>query len=375
MMSVAVLSKLTNGTGNKTTAERICSHLKKRYATHLCDISDFESSRKFNEYVILHEIKAVIGIHLVHAGSLLVDSVVPFALIFGGTDLHVSVENTSKANLMMEVVKKARWNKKSVEYIFVFRSKDEVACSFQRYLIAFTDDMKNTAIKMWDGLAENSIIVQPQGVQTIPGIYGFEDLFSNLEKEAMKVTIDQMRIFLLVGGIRPVKDVTFLFDVFSDWHQQDPSICLVVIGPELDICYAKYCRDKIEILEGIYIFPQVSLEQTHALIKKSFALVNSSLNEGMASAVLEALHIGTPVFARRNTGNSAVINDGINGILFDSPLEFKEKAENLLSNLKMKHKLVSNGTKYIEEKHDYKKELETYLTVAEELLNCRTLST
>lgn len=126
-------------------------------------------------------------------------------------------------------------------------------------------------------------------------------------------------------------------------------------------------------LEGIYIFPQVSLEQTHALIKESFALVNSSLNEGMASAVLEALHIGTPVFARRNTGNSAVVNDGINGLLFDSPLEFKEKAENLLSNLKMKHKLVSNGTKYIEEKHDYKKELETYLTVAEELLSCRTL--
>lgn len=75
MMSVAVLSKLTDGTGNKTTAERICSHLRKKYIAHLCDVSDFESSRKFNEYVILHEIKAIIGIHLVHAGSLLVGKV------------------------------------------------------------------------------------------------------------------------------------------------------------------------------------------------------------------------------------------------------------------------------------------------------------
>lgn len=51
------------------------SHLRKKYIAHLCDVSDFESSRKFNEYVILHEIKAIIGIHLVHAGSLLVGKV------------------------------------------------------------------------------------------------------------------------------------------------------------------------------------------------------------------------------------------------------------------------------------------------------------
>jgi len=111
-------------------------------------------------------------------------------------------------------------------------------------------------------------------------------------------------------------------------------------------------------LAGVVYMGVLSLCDTHRLITESFALVNSSLSEGIATAVLEVLHLsavklisfmfdwilnlfysriwiqsgngawldivqamdlGVPVIARNIPGNTAVITDMQTGLIYDTP--------------------------------------------------------
>jgi glycosyltransferase involved in cell wall biosynthesis len=59
----------------------------------------------------------------------------------------------------------------------------------------------------------------------------------------------------------------------------------------------------------------------------SDVVLNSSESEGESNAILEAQWAGKPVFARRNHGNVALIADGIDGRLFDTPEELADQLE------------------------------------------------
>nr|XP_046242721.1 uncharacterized protein glt1d1 isoform X7 [Scatophagus argus] len=46
--------------------------------------------------------------------------------------------------------------------------------------------------------------------------------------------VDELRVFLLVCGLRRVKDPLYLVEVFSEWHCENPLNVLVIIGPKID---------------------------------------------------------------------------------------------------------------------------------------------
>ena len=54
------------------------------------------------------------------------------------------------------------------------------------------------------------------------------------------------------------------------------------------------------------------------------AVLNTSKDEGMCNSLLEAMALGTPVIARVNRGNAALVRDGVTGALFESPGQFRE---------------------------------------------------
>jgi glycosyltransferase involved in cell wall biosynthesis len=49
------------------------------------------------------------------------------------------------------------------------------------------------------------------------------------------------------------------------------------------------------------------------------AALNSSVSEGQASALLEAMQLRVPIIARRNEGNESLVEHGRTGLLFDTP--------------------------------------------------------
>lgn len=103
-----------------------------------------------------------------------------------------------------------------------------------------------------------------------------------------------------------------------------------------------------------------SRQELHAAMKRCFAVVNSSVSEGMSGAILEAMDLGVPVLARNIPGNAAVVQHEFTGLLYSSPQEFVHQSQRLLSDHELRERVVRNGKIYVEEHHSLKRERETY---------------
>lgn len=170
-----------------------------------------------------------------------------------------------------------------------------------------------------------------------------------------------------------MKDILFVFDVFSHYNETHPQVKLCVIGPVLDRNYAdtvfaripeenvmslppnyefKGERDVAHLAKGIYY---VALWHVHAMICSPVPhslfldtlmdvdlVINTSLSEGLAAVILEAASAGKVMLARNNSGNASVIRNGVNGLLYDSPTEFIHLVDKLFSDDDFKARLETS---------------------------------
>ncbi|XP_031704794.1 glycosyltransferase 1 domain-containing protein 1 isoform X3 [Anarrhichthys ocellatus] len=201
--------------------------------------------------------------------------------------------------------------------------------------------------------------------------------------------VDELRVFLLVCGLRRVKDPLYLVEVFSEWHRENPLNVLVVIGPQIDPVFTveveavvkniihasvspesrrtEFCRCFCRTA-GVFLAQERSQRELHAAMKRCFTVVNSSVSEGMSAAILEAMDLGVPVCARDIPGNAAVVHHEFTGLLYSSPQEFVHQSQRLLSDHELRERVVRNGKLYVEEHHGLKQERETYQRLVDTLL-------
>ncbi|XP_007900381.1 glycosyltransferase 1 domain-containing protein 1 isoform X1 [Callorhinchus milii] len=364
-MKLLFLACLSPSTGNCTTAARIREYIQD--SGHICvlrDVADFKSSSQVSELISKEKFEAGLVIHLYKGGRLLLESSVPFGAIFGGTDINEDIKDEKKSKVMRAVLQKAR------------------------FLVAFTDQLKKTAELHWQ-FASSKIHVQPQGVVTNPcekfnwREFLQSSVFSRRKKISMqpcetdlvflinsgirKENID-LYVFLLVCGLREVKDPLYLVDIFSEWHKKEPWVYLIIIGPKIDPMFAQLVEDKIKRSCGVYLLSELSQEELHAAMKDSFAVVNSSISEGMSSAILEAMDLKVPVLARNIPGNKELIRHEHTGLLFSNPQEFVELSRLLINDTALKERLVVQAKDYVQEYHSWQAEKETYQKLTTGLL-------
>ncbi|XP_031156570.1 glycosyltransferase 1 domain-containing protein 1 isoform X2 [Sander lucioperca] len=212
-MKLLFLACLSPKTGNHTTAERIRSHIES--AGHTCelrDAADFQSPADVANLISRNPpFEGALAIHLFRAGRLLLDIHVPFGVIFGGTDINEDVKVEQKRVVMEQVLLKAR------------------------FAVAFTDKLKEEA-ELFLLSQSSKIYVQPQGIQTdVSEKFCWTEFLrsSGVSREH----VDELRVFLLVCGLRRVKDPLYLVKVFSEWHCENPLNVLVIIGPKIDAVF------------------------------------------------------------------------------------------------------------------------------------------
>ncbi|GAA6220844.1 glycosyltransferase 1 domain-containing protein 1 isoform X1 [Lates japonicus] len=363
-MKLLFLACLSPKTGNHTTAERIRSHIES--AGHTCELRDaaeFQSPAEVAKLVSRNSpFEGALAIHLFRAGRLLLDIQVPFGVIFGGTDINEDVKVEQKRVVMEQVLLKAR------------------------FAVAFTDKLKEEA-ELFLLSQSSKICVQPQGIQTeVSEKFCWAEFLRSSGVSSEHV--DELRVFLLVCGLRRVKDPLYLVEVFSEWHCENPLNVLVIIGPKLrhssnkrSGCTASVIKRKIQLdpvltdeveavvkrTAGVFLAQETSQQELHAAMKRCFAVVNSSVSEGMSAAILEAMDLGIPVLARDIPGNAAVVQHELTGLLYSSPQEFVDQSQRLLSDHELRERVVRNGKLYVGEHHSLKQERETYQRLVDSL--------
>ncbi|XP_032085789.1 glycosyltransferase 1 domain-containing protein 1 isoform X3 [Thamnophis elegans] len=312
-------------TGNGTTARRIQDHLQA--AGHLCilkDTSDYESPLAISNLISSEKLEAALGIHLFKAGRLLQGSPVPFGIIFGGTDVNEDPKSEEKFQIMEKVLDEAR------------------------FAVSFTEAMKEAAATYWPQ-SRNKICVQAQGIaQDDQSLY----------------------TFLLICGLRRVKDPLYLLDVFSEWHREDSRVHLIIVGPAADPTFAKEVEEKVNRSDGVHLLLEVPQEDLHAIMKNCFAVVNSSVSEGMSAAILEAMDLNVLVLARDIPGNAAVIAHQTTGLLYTTPKEFVQLAKTLMKDPVLYREIVRKAHEYVLKYHSWEKERKVYQNLVLRLHEC-----
>ncbi|XP_020561788.1 glycosyltransferase 1 domain-containing protein 1 isoform X2 [Oryzias latipes] len=323
-MKILFLACLKPKTGNHTTAERIRSHIES--AGHICELrhaGEFQSSADVNSLLSQDPpFQGALAIHLYRAGRLLLDVQLPFGVIFGGTDINEDVKVEQKRAVMEQVLRKAR------------------------FAVAFTTKLKEEAeIHLMS--QSSKIYLQPQGVES--------------------EHVDELRVFLLVCGLRTVKDPLYLVEAFSAWHCKNVPNILIILGPNIDPVLTAEVKSAVKRTTGVFLAHERSQQEVHAAMKRSFAVVNSSVSEGMSAAILEAMHLRVPVLARNIPGNAAVVQHEVTGLLYSSPQDFLHQSQRLLSDQELRERVVRNGKLYVEEHHSLEKERETYQRLVDSL--------
>ncbi|XP_043967326.1 glycosyltransferase 1 domain-containing protein 1 isoform X1 [Gambusia affinis] len=349
-MKLLFLACLSPKTGNYTTAERIRSHIES--AGHSCelrDVADFHSPSDVAHLVSQNPpFEGALAIHLFKAGRLLLDLRLPFGVIFGGTDINEDVKDEQKRVVMEQVLLKAR------------------------FAVAFTEKLKEEAEFVLVS-PDSKIYVQPQGIQTeLAEQFCWTEFLrsSGVRTESL----DELRVFLLVCGLRRVKDPLYLADVFSEWHSENLHNILIIIGPKVDPALTAEVEAVVKRATGVFLAQERSQQELHAAMKRCFAVVNSSVSEGMSAAILEAMDLRVPVLARNIPGNAAVVKHGVTGLLFSSPQEFVQQSQRLLSDPELRERVVRSGKLYVEEHHSVKRERETYQRLVDKLLKAQFLA-
>ncbi|XP_034068626.1 glycosyltransferase 1 domain-containing protein 1 isoform X4 [Gymnodraco acuticeps] len=364
-MKLLFLACLSPKTGNHTTAERIRSHIES--AGHTCELRDaaeFQSPAEVANLISSNPtFEGALAIHLFKAGRLLLDIQVPFGVIFGGTDINEDVKVEQKRVVMEQVLQKAR------------------------FAVAFTDKLKEEA-ELYLLSQSSRIYVQPQGIQTeVSEKFCWSEFLRS--SDASIEHVDELRVFLLVCGLRRVKDPLYLVEVFSEWHYENPLNVLVIIGPKIDPLFTVEVEAVVKSIihasvspesrrtelcrcfcraAGVFLAQERSQQELHAAMKRCFAVVNSSVSEGMSAAILEAMDLGVPVLARDIPGNAAVVQHEFTGLLYSSPQEFVHQSHRLLSDHELRERVVRNGKLYVEEHHGLNQERETYRRLVDTLL-------
>lgn len=206
-------------------------------------------------------------------------------------------------------------------------------------------------------------------------------------------------MLLLPAGLRPVKDVLFgARELCSgSGHLGSTSAALRIVGPELDETYARLVRAEIvematdetrapEAAAGgaaaangtnstdavasasVALCGALAQRDLHLAMLGSAAVLNTSTSEGMCNSVLEAMLLGTPVVARANAGNRALLKDGITGLLADSPAHLAAQVERLLGSAALGEALVAAAQDEVAREHSAESEAHAYVETLEGVL-------
>ncbi|NWS11845.1 GL1D1 protein, partial [Pachyramphus minor] len=312
------------------------SHL--HAAGHICVLKDafmYESPAEIADLTSTDKFDAALAIHLYKGGRLLQGSRIPFGIIFGGTDVNEDVKCEEKHRVMGAVLEEAR------------------------FAVAFTVEMKELAAAVWVWAIKSFFFFFfNTGIKTTPS--ETFDWYRFLEHAEIPTDTDSLHLFLLICGLRRVKDPLYLVEVFSDWHRKDPSVHLGIIGPAVDPLFTSEVKEKVKRAPGVHLLQELPQDDLHAAMRRCFAVVNSSISEGMSAAILEAMDLEVPVLARDIPGNAAIIKHEETGLLFSNPQEFVMLSKSLMNDPIMEKEIIMRAKDYVKKHHSWESERKTY---------------
>ena len=151
------------------------------------------------------------------------------------------------------------------------------------------------------------------------------------------------RVVGIVGGLKPMKRHSTFLKAAHLLLAEQPDLLFVIVGdgalrPELEAL-----SRSLGIAERVRFVG--SQDKVLQFLKIFDVAVNCSANEGLSNAVMEYMAYEVPCVVSDAGGNSELIRDGLDGLLFelDNETELAEKVLALLGNEARRGEFVRNA--------------------------------
>jgi glycosyltransferase involved in cell wall biosynthesis len=122
-------------------------------------------------------------------------------------------------------------------------------------------------------------------------------------------------VFSMAAGLRPEKNIGYALKAFALFRQAHPRSRLFLAGPRLDENESARILAAAEGLDGFCYPGELPHDRVLELMQASDVFLNTSLQEGMSGAVMEAMAAGLAVIATDVAGNRALVDHGRTGML------------------------------------------------------------
>lgn len=177
------------------------------------------------------------------------------------------------------------------------------------------------------------VFVQPHGVPAA--------LFATDHRAAARLafpSIGGRAVLLAPGRIDPVKNQDWLVAQAAELVRRHPRVLLVLAGPCTHREYGEALQARLTregLQDSVLLTGKLPPGDPRliGLFQEARAVVLPSLSETFGLVILEAWAAGTPVISSRTSGATALVQDGVNGALFDldRPETFHAAVDRLLA--------------------------------------------
>jgi len=129
-------------------------------------------------------------------------------------------------------------------------------------------------------------------------------------------------------------------------------------------------KDLVKTRKNIHFLGYQNKKETISLIRGSDILIQTSLQEGISSTLLEAMACKTAIIASNVGGNKELVENGITGIIIEpqDTNSFVQQIINLLNNPNLRKSLVEQAL-ITAEKYEWNRVGNLYLNIYESILN------
>jgi L-malate glycosyltransferase len=332
---------ISSNRGNSVTITRIASSLQSLGAT----VRIWQADRKSDVCAIASEIvefrpSVINGFHAYHfsrlANRLRQIADIPIVVTATGTDVNANLYSESTRRITTRCLRTA-------SAVVVFSAATAERLRFEIML------------------PKESIRIIPQAVLPAPET----SQQAPLQRDRDRFTV------CVPAPLRGVKNPLFCLAPVQSLRTEYPNIGVVFAGTALEPeVLDDLMRETSEMPWAEYL-GDLPHDHIPDLMRRSDVVVSTSFSEGMSSSILEAMSLGVPVLASKIEGNKAIIEDGVDGLLFDSETDFIQQMERLIEDPELRKRLTANALKRIERDHMPSQEAQSYLTLYKEVANGR----
>lgn len=157
-------------------------------------------------------------------------------------------------------------------------------------------------------------------VEQVPGAGVDFSRFDGVNRNAARESLRRQwgipqdaHVLIYVAELIRNKNQQMLFAALKEIHKTHPDTYLVMVGPDHAGGYYQRLARKLGIAEHVIITGWRN--DIGACLSAADVSVASSIREGLALNIVEAMYCGLPVVATDNRGHVPIIRDGENGFL------------------------------------------------------------